>query len=89
MKRRSPWRGGRHVTHISAYKIAWILHALRQAQCGQQRSARRETHSAYKTVGILPVLRQIQCGQRGAAAEVKIIKPHLCLFFLNFFVQFL
>ncbi|CAH0382312.1 unnamed protein product, partial [Bemisia tabaci] len=76
MKRRSPRRSGRHVTHISAYKTAWILHALRQTQCGPQRSGRRETHSAYKTEGILHALRQTQCGQRGAATEVEIIKPH-------------
>ncbi|CAH0390100.1 unnamed protein product [Bemisia tabaci] len=44
MKRRSPRRGDRHVTHISAYKTARILQALRQTHCGQ-----RETHSAYKT----------------------------------------
>ncbi|CAH0392189.1 unnamed protein product, partial [Bemisia tabaci] len=34
MKRRSPRRGDRHITHISAYKIARILHALHQTQCG-------------------------------------------------------
>ncbi|CAH0392190.1 unnamed protein product [Bemisia tabaci] len=33
MKRRSPRRGDRHITHISAYKIARILHALHQTQC--------------------------------------------------------
>ncbi|CAH0381295.1 unnamed protein product [Bemisia tabaci] len=42
MKRRSPRRGDRHVTHISAYKTARILHASHQTQCGycgQLRSA--------------------------------------------------
>ncbi|CAH0393061.1 unnamed protein product, partial [Bemisia tabaci] len=39
-------------------------------------SGRRKTHSAYKTVGILYALRQMRCGPRGAAAEVKIVKPH-------------
>ncbi|CAH0382210.1 unnamed protein product, partial [Bemisia tabaci] len=48
---------------------------------------RRETHSAHKTVGILHALLQTRCGLRYAAAEVKIIKPHLCLFFHNFFVH--
>ncbi|CAH0395082.1 unnamed protein product, partial [Bemisia tabaci] len=75
MKRRSPRRGGRHVTHISAYKTACILHALRQKQCTSGRG-RRETHSAYKTAGILHALRQTQCGQRGAAVENKIMKPY-------------
>ncbi|CAH0386134.1 unnamed protein product, partial [Bemisia tabaci] len=34
-------------------------------------------------------LRHTQCDQRGAAAEVKIIIPHLCLFSHNFLVHFL
>ncbi|CAH0390847.1 unnamed protein product, partial [Bemisia tabaci] len=63
-----------------------MLHALRQTQCGQP-LGRRETHSAYKTVGILHALCQTWRGLRGAAAEVKIINPHLCLFFHNFFVH--
>ncbi|CAH0391584.1 unnamed protein product [Bemisia tabaci] len=46
MKRRSPRRGDRHVTHISAYKTARILHALRPTQCGHY--GQRETDSAYK-----------------------------------------
>ncbi|CAH0751695.1 unnamed protein product [Bemisia tabaci] len=53
------------------------------------RSGRRETHSAYKTIGILHALRQTLCGQRIAAAKVKINRPHLCLFFPNFFVHFI
>ncbi|CAH0391314.1 unnamed protein product, partial [Bemisia tabaci] len=85
MKRSSPRRGSRHVTHISAYETAWTLHALRQTRYGQQWSARRETHSAYKTTRILHALRQTQFGQRGTAAEFKIIKPHLCLFLQNLF----
>ncbi|CAH0393475.1 unnamed protein product, partial [Bemisia tabaci] len=35
MKRRSPRRGDRHVTHVSAYKTARILHALHQTQFGR------------------------------------------------------
>ncbi|CAH0381482.1 unnamed protein product [Bemisia tabaci] len=48
MKRRSPRRGDRdrHVTHISAYTTAQILHALHQTQCGH--CSPRETYSAYK-----------------------------------------
>ncbi|CAH0390111.1 unnamed protein product, partial [Bemisia tabaci] len=39
MKRRSLGAAiDRHVTHISAYKTARILHALHQTQCVQQRS---------------------------------------------------
>ncbi|CAH0394534.1 unnamed protein product [Bemisia tabaci] len=50
MKRRSPRRDDRHVTHTSAYKTARILHALHQTQCGHCVSCgQRESHSAYKT----------------------------------------
>ncbi|CAH0390723.1 unnamed protein product, partial [Bemisia tabaci] len=52
-------------------------------------NGQRETQSAYKTVGILHALRQTRCGLRGAAAEVKIIDPHLCLFFHNLFFHHL
>ncbi|CAH0390056.1 unnamed protein product [Bemisia tabaci] len=78
---RSPVSCGQRETH-SAYMTAGILHALRQTH------GRRETHSAYMTAGMLHALRQSQCDQRGAAAEVKIIKPHLCLFFHNFLFHF-
>ncbi|CAH0385548.1 unnamed protein product [Bemisia tabaci] len=47
MKRRSHRRGDRHVTHISAYKTARILHALHQTQCGH--CGQRETDSAHKS----------------------------------------
>ncbi|CAH0381011.1 unnamed protein product, partial [Bemisia tabaci] len=68
MKRTSPRHCDRHVTHISAYKTARILHPLRQTQCAAPvRSSWRETRCAYKTAGILHALRQTRCDQPGAA----------------------
>ncbi|CAH0385743.1 unnamed protein product, partial [Bemisia tabaci] len=63
----------------------YFTHCVKNSACS---SGRPETHSACKTVGILHALRQTQCGERRAAAEVKIIKSHLCLFFHNFFGSF-
>ncbi|CAH0381587.1 unnamed protein product, partial [Bemisia tabaci] len=74
MKRRSPRRGGRHVTHISAYKTARILHALHQTRCG---------HCAAVGVKRIAPTRLSEyfthCAKHSAvcaAAEVKIIKLH-------------
>ncbi|CAH0380880.1 unnamed protein product [Bemisia tabaci] len=51
--------------------------------------SQRKTHSAYKTVGILYALRQTRCGLLGAAAEVKIIKPHyVCSFIIFSFISY-